>query len=232
MTIVSTSHRFLYIHIPKTAGSTVKQHLSAHTRYCDVEVGGSAQAELIAPYYAERFGLRKHSPAMEIRQAIGEQDFEALFKFTFVRNPFTRAVSTFNFLKNTWRAWTGSEIMDGFDSLEALVTSDFFKTRGPDRIFEPQMRWLVGPDGRRCVNFIGRLETLEPDMEALCRRLKLPPPAGLSWLNASRITLGGEDVTAITAKVADAIRARYPRDFASLGYSDDPERRFEGRVGK
>jgi hypothetical protein len=223
MTIVNTTHRFIYVHIPKTAGTSVKHFMAQYTRYCDIEVGGSNDAELIAFYYMKRFKLAKHSFAREIRTAIGRSDFADFFKFSFVRNPFARTASTFNFLKYTWKAWSNAAVMDEFSTLEEFVTSPFFKTPGPDRILLPQMRWLMGGKEQKCVDYIGQVETLEHDLAQICEKLELPQSTiKIGRKNESVYHPSGKGLGEFTGKAVDAIRKRYARDFEELNYSRDP----------
>ncbi|HWE07227.1 MAG TPA: hypothetical protein VG274_10995, partial [Rhizomicrobium sp.] len=76
MTIVNTTYKFIYVHIPKTAGTAVKKYLGRFTRFCDVEVGGARDAEGVAEYYRKRFRLAKHSFAREIKEAVGVEAFQ------------------------------------------------------------------------------------------------------------------------------------------------------------
>jgi len=220
MTIINTSHRFIYVHIPKTAGTSVKHFLSQYTRYCDIEIGGSHDAEIIAPYYIKRFKLAKHSFAREIRDTVGRKDFKKFFKFAFVRNPFSRTASVYRFLKYNWRVWRDSAMMDEFSTLEEFATSPFFKGPGPDRILMPQMRWLADAKEELCVDYIGRVETLEHDLAEICEKLKLTEtPPKLEKKNTSKADKDAE----FTAKTVDAIRRRYVLDFDGLKYSRDPD---------
>ncbi len=224
MTIINTTHRFIYVHIPKTAGTSMKRVLKQFTRYCDVEIGGSPDAESIVGFYWGRFKLRKHSFAREILQAVGEERYPGYYKFSFVRNPFARTLSTFKFLKHNFRAWRDSTIMDDFSTLEEFVSSDFFKEPGPDRILLPQMRWLTDVNHKKCVTYVGRVESLEEDFDAICKALFLPRAVEpFQKHNASKSGPNRSQEEALTGKAIDAIRARYVLDFEALGYSTDPE---------
>jgi hypothetical protein len=222
MTIINTSHHFIYVHIPKAAGTSVKHFFSAWTRYCDVEVGGMHEAEIIAPYYIKRFKLAKHSFAREIRKAMGKADFTEFFKFSIVRNPFDRTISTFKFLKYNWRAWKDSAIMDQFSTLDEFVTSEFFKSAGPDRILMPQFRWLVENEDRLCVDYIGHVETLERDLAHICKTLKLHSSGSVERKNTSKLAPDAQKHDDLSGKAIDAIRRRYALDFKNLNYSRDP----------
>jgi len=222
MTIINYSHRFLYIHVPKTAGTAVKEYLRPYM--CDSDICIRAKHDVEQLLARDLKAPAKHSSAPQIRDLLGAADFESFFRFSFSRNPYGRTVSLFRFLKYTFREWQNSSVMDGFDTLEQFVTSPFFDRPGPGRIMEPQVRWLCDDEKKNCLTFIGRLERLETDMAAVLTALNLPAvrkPVGRK--NESR---GGRLETAaelVSGRVVDAIRSRYADDFEFLGYSVEPD---------
>lgn len=223
MTIVNTTHRFIFVHIPKTAGTSVKHFFGQYTRYCDVEIGGSADGEIIAPYYGKRFKLAKHSLAREIRDAVTPKDYRRFFKFSFVRNPFTRTMSTFHFLKYNWKTWRDSAIMDEFSTLVEFTNSQFFKGAGPDRILMPQTNWLIIGKNQLCVDYIGQVEFLENDVEGICKKLNLPPSSVKLEIRNQSKNANNKKFDQLSGETVDAIRKRYAKDFETFGYSHDPD---------
>jgi hypothetical protein len=223
MTIVNTSHKFIFVHIPKTAGTSVKRFFSAFTRYCDVEVGGAGDAQLLASYYGRRFGLKKHSFASEILRSVGAEDYAQFYKFSIVRNPYARVESTFTFLKYKWKNWPNAKIMDRFSNVNEFVTSDFFKKRGPDHLFEPQIRWLVDANGEKCVDYIGHVETLEDALRSICDTLRLDTAAlKVEKKNVSKNMAQTENSPSLSGNAIDVVLSRYEKDFDFLGYSREP----------
>lgn len=199
----------------------MKDHLRHYGSDDDICISRASDAEQVRT--RKGMMLNKHSTAIQIRSIIGPERFRSLFKFAFTRNPFTRTISTFQFLKYNFRDWANSSIMDKYETLEHFVTSDFFRRPGPGYIFEPQSRWLADLDGTSCVNFIGRTESLEVDMEFIRKSLRLPAPcAPLRRKNESIPHVQPPQAAPLSPRAICAIYARYAEDFTLLGYSPDP----------
>ncbi|PYJ29749.1 MAG: hypothetical protein DME89_02645 [Verrucomicrobia bacterium] len=91
--MISLQKRFLFVHIPKTAGNSIQSALCDYSE--DQLVALRKEQDGI-----ERFGLRnpnynvkKHSTLREYRDALGDGQFRNLCKFTCVRNPWDRMIS-------------------------------------------------------------------------------------------------------------------------------------------
>lgn len=171
--ILNRSHGFIFVHVPKTAGTAVHHYLSRFTTPQDVDICDLPPR--MAHYYGTTFNLRKHSTAPEILGFVGEETFKRMFKFALVRNPFARCYSLYRFLKHRFRSWENSSIMDEFDNVDSFVTSDFFQSEGPDRILSPQCFWLCGAEGRLMVDQVGRIERLECEMSKMLGSIGLLP---------------------------------------------------------
>ena len=221
MTIVNRTHGFIFIHIPKTGGTSIKEHLREYRYENDIYVDGPADVEKLAG--SNESGIRKHSSAVQVRGVLGSAEFGRLFKFCVVRNPFIRTLSLFRFLKFNFRSWPRSDLMDEIDTLEKFVDSPIFRSAGPGGIVSPQVHWLADRSGASCVDFIARVERLKADYSDVRTRLGLP----FSGMPLRRRNESKGDVDPLAAElecatVAGAIRSRYASDFQFLGYSMEP----------
>ena len=218
MTIISRTHRFIFIHVPKTAGTSIKEHFAAVW---------NADEKHILPTRSAQTGLgidgfKKHSTAIEVRDILGSE-FSDFFTFSVVRNPFIRTVSLFRFLKFTFVSWPRARRMEKFKTLEHFVQSSFFRTSGPGGILAPQISWLYDKSGTRCVDFLAHVETINQDVDWIEKRLGLPRECkSLQKLNQSKGDLTTFSDELISSKISDAIIARYRSDFQIFGYSTDP----------
>lgn len=100
--IISHSRKFVFIHVPKTAGTTLSTVLENLTTYKDIEIGSSELGSAYQIAYRKKFGINKHSTAAQVKKLMGDEDFYRYFSFAFVRNPFDRLSSLYRFLKN-WK---------------------------------------------------------------------------------------------------------------------------------
>jgi len=215
--IISQTNNYIFIHIPKCAGTSLKSHLSSEFSYKDIEIGGSDHAEAIALYYEEKFQLKKHSTWVEIRNVVGDSDYERFFKFCVIRDPFDRTYSIYRFLKFNWRQWPGSEIMDTFSSFEDFVHSDFFQSEGPDRIFNPQDTWIADESNRVMVDCVLIAINLTEETSQIATKLGLKTPIdSLQVLNESfGLKLNNDELFSNPA-IRNAIEHKYHRDFFLL----------------
>jgi Sulfotransferase family len=165
---VSDSSRVLFVHVPKTGGSTVDA-------FFDTEVDDTRKVGT----------LKRHTPyARILRHEPGLADY---WSFGFVRNPWARMVSWWSMVKLVFdNADAGVELaiarIERFPNVwrrEGEFRDDFsaFVLHGPEkvpRLGRPQVMSLAGPRGRT-VDFVGRTESFDRDIAIVRERLGLPP---------------------------------------------------------
>jgi hypothetical protein len=166
--IVNHTYKFIFVHVPKNAGTSVTQALSTLSSWRDLELGGTQLGEAVAPHYMTRFGLRKHSPASKIRTVVGEEVWSSYYKFGFVRDPYSRLQSLWSFLRK-WKNWPNSEIMNSFESMDEFVTSDFFRSGGPDQLLRPQAHFLDAD-----LDFLGSCSATTRDFQRILNAVGIP----------------------------------------------------------
>jgi hypothetical protein len=166
--IVNHTYKFIFVHVPKNAGTSVTQALSTLSSWRDLELGGTQFGEAIAPHFMKRFGLRKHSTASQIRKVVGEEIWSSYYKFGFVRDPYSRLQSLWSFLRK-WKNWPNSEIMNSFESIDEFVTSDFFRSGGPDQLLRPQAHFLDAD-----LDFLGSCSATARDFQRILNAVGIP----------------------------------------------------------
>lgn len=189
--IISNSRKYIFIHIMKAAGTSVTRALDAQARWNDLVIGGTPFGESIQPAYRQRFNLHKHSLGREVRTVVGPEVWDTYFTFTFVRHPYTRAVSLYTFAgkmidKYGWKRHlrrlsftrVSREPIWTWRITQAYLESDSFSEfiRNPNLRMIPQTDWILDEAGQAIVDFIGKVETVEADILTLSQKIGLEAP--------------------------------------------------------
>ena len=101
--IISPGRQFVFVHIPKTGGTSLGLALEDRAHRDDILIGDTPKAKkrrgrlrALTP----RGRLWKHSTLADIDGVLGADDLDRMFLFTMVRNPWDRAVSYYHWLKS------------------------------------------------------------------------------------------------------------------------------------
>src|SRR5262245_20224214 len=91
--MISLRHRFLYVHIPKTADNAVQNVLRHYSE--DKLVCLSPHQDGVERFEVrnDRYAIQKHSTLSDYERELGGGTLAGLFKFCCIRNPWERAVS-------------------------------------------------------------------------------------------------------------------------------------------
>lgn len=167
--MLSRSHRFLFIHIPKTAGNSVQDALRGYSadEFIRLEKHHDG-VERFQLRSSEFTAVKKHSTLATFRLHYGGELFGGLFKFTCVRNPWERAVSHYFSPSRQPRAlkWDKAAFARFLPEMKS-VSRFLSATTDP-----------VQPlaDAVRNIDYVMRLETLEADFQAVCGKLGIAAP--------------------------------------------------------
>lgn len=206
--IISHRHRFIFFAVPKTGTHAIRQALRPHLGPDDLE-----QVVFLNPSkfpFPELRDIRHgHISAREIRPVIGDETFDAYFKFAFVRNPYDRFISYCAFMGRA-----GEFQAEPRRFMQGLIE----RAKPPyELLLRPQTDFLVGDDGKLAMNAVGRTEELPASYERICAQLGLPA-ASLERVNAS---LHRDYREYYDRPLAQWVAAFYARDFDMLHYAAD-----------
>ena len=100
--IISRGRRYVFLHIPKTGGTTLSLALEARALKDDILIGDTPKARarrgrVKALKAAGR--LWKHSTLADIDGVVSGSDLEGMFLVALVRNPWDRMVSYYHWLR-------------------------------------------------------------------------------------------------------------------------------------
>lgn len=202
--MISHKHRCVYVHIPKTAGKSIKSLFGIP------EFGHDYMNELDwieDPY--------DHHP---IRKYQGREWFSDYLKFTVVRNPWDRVLSAFFYLEGG-----GSNQFDKAfrDEKLARYNGDFegFVSDLPlfanEKFFRPATYWLSSATGdRMLVDYVLRFERLVHNIKVLTQILGIGMPK-LEQLNK---TIHPDYRDCYSDRAREIVREVYAADISQFGY--------------
>ena len=145
---INHKHKFIFIHIPKNAGTSIRNSFNIN----------GYDKKVVSKRYP-------HSTCSEIKKYIGDNIWNEYYKFSFVRNPFDRLVSFYHFHKSDQykhkvgreRAYTQSFkdwVIDTKDKNVIQTQSDYLDEQ---------------------INFIGSFENLQEDFNLVCNQMDILP---------------------------------------------------------
>lgn len=188
-------YKCIFVHIPKAAGISVSTGLFGN-------YGGG------------------HRTIREYQKIYPAKTFNRYFKFTFVRNPYERVLSAYNFLKTGGmndedKAWADKYLIqnESFD--------DFILNRLDETLmyswyhFMPQVHFLMNDEGAINIDYIGRFENLEQDYTFIKTKIGLKSN-NLAHRNK---TLIKEPKKEMPLSVKSKICELYNLDFSLLDYN-------------
>lgn len=182
----------IFIHIPKTAGVSLKTAL---------------------------YGIKGtyHYSFNNYENILHQKFIEKAFKFTFCRNPYTRLISAYNYLKKGG----GNEIDKTFYEIHIKKYNNFddFVNHGliNDRIlqkfihFKTQKSFLLNHKNKIEIDFIGKLENISNDYQYVCSKLNIN--SELPTLNKST-----SDIVKLKPETRTNIFNYYEDDFQLFNY--------------
>lgn len=192
-------HRCIFIHIPKAAGTSVLTEISD------------------GRYKRDHCKYKIYSDA-------NPDKFDSYYKFCFVRNPFDRMVSIYNYLKNDGNkaddVYWGNLIRANYPSFDAFVLNYLNeKNIHEHAIFTPQYLFIFSHQHEIKVDFLGRFESINEDYRVIAKKLNLS--GELPHINKSKAKKNSYIDYYHNVDVVNKVLSLYLLDFDLLGYKKE-----------
>ena len=167
--MICRKYQCLFVHIPKVAGQSVEQFFMNRL---GLDWDADRDEVLLGDNEDRTRGTQKlaHLSASEYVDDgfISKDEYERLFKFSFVRDPFQRLVSEYRyrnyFHHRSFRDFVLNKLpQPGWDDKYRHVM--------------PQYEMLHDKEGRLLVDFVGRFESLQNDFDKVCKELGIEDSA-------------------------------------------------------
>jgi hypothetical protein len=221
--IINQSLKFIFIHIPRSGGTSLTESLSAVTKWCDIEIGSTEFGEYLQPAYLKRFNLRKHIPSFHLQEIIGHAQWASYFSFTSVRSPYSRFVSVYNLLKfsDSFKANAYADYVRSFSGVNDFIANgQYLCEEVPDYMFLPQVYWIGDhPDyslsTRLIVNKTYQIENIKIQLPMLYSKIGLDVTT-LDFPVSNSVSADNEKLDDRSVAIINEV---YKKDFELLGYA-------------
>ncbi|SLN48483.1 Sulfotransferase family protein [Roseivivax jejudonensis] len=215
--IVSPGRGYVFVHIPKTGGTSLSLALEARAMADDILIGDTPKALRRRRRLAglrPRGRLWKHATLADIEGILPPEVLGALRPVTLVRNPWDRMVSYYHWLRAQSFAHPAVAIAKATDFAGFLADPRIEASLRA----HPYGAYLRGSDGRERDALVLRLEHLDADMAPLAAHLGFVPEMPHVNRSGRRADWRGYYDDAGAARVARICA----EDIARFGYRFDP----------
>lgn len=190
-------HNAIFIHIPKTAGTSILKNLMGDK-------------------------IRRDHLTYRTFQQAQSYLFDSYYKFCFVRNPFDRLVSAYEYLKKGGNQNSDLYFKNLID--EKYPTFDSFVLNYLDHdkihsqlLLKPQYVFIFNEKDECMVDFIGRFENINNDFDVISKKLNI--------VTELKKTNSSDRVSYVAyyqnSDVKNKVVKLYRKDFELLGYITD-----------
>ncbi len=227
--IISDKYKFIFLHVPKTGGSSVNAFLNQYLGDSDLQLGWPDTLLKGLPYnkrvYKEinnkkghklliegfkrrakdqkilekpiiEYALKQiiskklgsdsmHAKAKNVKKFVSKKKWNKYFKFCFIRNPYTHAISSWLWddekynlnIKNSYqykKFLTKKKFNNHLKKIykKSLINDENVFSRS--FLFPGTKIYTI--DNEVAVDFIGKFENLEKDLKKICKMIGLPKP--------------------------------------------------------
>ncbi|WP_084212695.1 sulfotransferase family 2 domain-containing protein [Thalassobacter sp. 16PALIMAR09] len=198
--MIYTKHRTIFIHIPKTGGSSIGRALKPHRDLKTVLIrrANKTLKSMRLSYRVNSINEGGHPSAIEHREVLGDEYFN-YFSFSIVSNPFDWTLSYYNYFHRR-------------NTPEPLSFQEYLKVMPP----KPQSEYILDARGNIMVSYVGRFETINEDFRAISRKMhlnaELPHVNSIKNLNLN---------TGHNKETRKLVQEKYQLDFKIFNYSMD-----------
>ena len=150
--MISHKHKFIFVHINKTGGTSI---------------------EALLKKYSNKF--KQHQSIIDLNKEASSNDY---FKFTFVRNSWDRFLSLYKYRIKTNQTNLGKNSVSFKEWANHIYNKNPNYYNIPNKMkllmLSDQLDWITDVTGSVDMDFIGRFENLQEDFSTICDRIGIP----------------------------------------------------------
>lgn len=165
--LISDSHEFIFLRVRKVASTSMKAVL------LPLCIPGSEgwlahlKSRMRLEWDYHKYVVRAHDDIRAAQRRMPVEKFNRYFKFAFVRNPWERLVSEYEFILKSPSHGRHTRVKKLGDFKQ------FIHMQIPRRDAY-QINMLCDRQGKLLMDFVGKLENLQDDWQTVCDRIGIP----------------------------------------------------------
>ena len=166
--ILSHQKKFIYIHIYKVAGTSIRTVLQ---EYDDLAKSDFPFYENVKFYFGHQYTFLSrwaidHIKASKVKKHFPSEVYDNYFKFTFVRNPWDWQVSLYHYMLQ-YDKHPQHELVTKMKSFD-----EYIEWRIQEDL-EIQKEFIYDKNNNLIVDFVGKFENLQEDFDKICDRINI-----------------------------------------------------------
>ncbi len=168
--IISPGRGYIFVHIPKTGGTSLSLALEGRAMKDDILLGDTPKARRRrrrVQSATTKGRLWKHSTLRDIEGLLPDAELDDLFAFTLVRNPWDRAVSYYHWLKEQSFDHRSVTLAQSLSFEEFVTHAHIHRSLAAT----PARSYMRRADGREQCQLYVRLEQFDSDVTPLWEHL-------------------------------------------------------------
>ncbi len=164
--ILSHSKKFIFIHIYKVAGTSIRKALQPYADHTkkDFSLVKNIQFMLGGRFHFLSQLSMDHLKAKDIKSLLNTEVFNSSFKFSFVRNPWDWQVSLYHFMLQDENHHQ-HKLINKMKSFE-----EYIEWRVKYSV-ESQKSFLYDENNNKLVDYIGKFENLQEDFNVILSKI-------------------------------------------------------------
>lgn len=167
--LFSKKKRFLFVHVPKTGGTSIVSVLKKDSNRVPLPLRAIGYAfddrgVKLPSWTYPITGYPYHVSAKALKEFWGDEEFSKYYKFAFVRNPWDLTVSEYFYIlrKKNHHLHRKVSKLNGFEDFVSWKENNYVR---------PQANWLCDHEGHLLMDFVGKFENYTNDANNILKEL-------------------------------------------------------------
>jgi len=172
--MISKKYNFIFFHVPKAAGTSI---LAGLKQNLGDSVKSNQRNKNLVAFLKRKYKILwpNHVQCSILKDYLGENEYQNLLKFAFVRNPWDRTVSMYHYTKQKEPAIYKKLNIEMPPFTKNIIESKSFGDWVRNyNIAGPQYNFLTSRSGELLVDYIGKTESVQTDLSYICGLLNIP----------------------------------------------------------